>query len=110
MPVSMWVDTAMREWSDNAPVSKRMLKVVAFVLLAWCLGGPLFELADHWDDLRAEVTDIVCSAGGRLTLLLMGASVALGLAQRLRQRCSNFSRNMQDTVLCLSLGGSIPPV
>lgn len=101
---------AMRERNDNAPVSKRMLKVVAFVLLAWCLGGPLIELVDRWDNLRAEAADIACSAGGRLTLLLMGASVALGLAQKLRQHCSNFTRNMQDKVLCLVLGGSIPPV
>ena len=87
-----------------------MLKVFAFVLLAWCLGGPLIELADHWDNLRAEIADIACSAGGRLTLILMGASVALGLAQMLRQRCSNFSRNMRDKVLCLVVGGSISPV
>lgn len=57
-PVRTWVRTAMQERDDNQPVSKRMLKVVATVLLAWCLGGPLIELVDHWNNLRAEIADI----------------------------------------------------
>jgi fermentation-respiration switch protein FrsA (DUF1100 family) len=87
-----------------------MLKVVAFVLLAWSLGGPLIELVDDWDNLRAEIADIACSAGGRLTLILMGPSVALALAQKLRQRCCNFPANMQDNVPCLVFGGPTPPL
>jgi hypothetical protein len=103
----VWVDHAMAQPNNNASMSKRMLKVVAFVLLAWTLCGPLIELVDRWDNLRAEIADIACSAGGRLTLILMGASVGLGFARKLRQRCSNFSRNMQDKVLCLVLGRPI---
>lgn len=83
-----------------------MLKVAAFVLLAWYLGGPLIELVDRWDNLGAEIADIACSAGGRLTLIVMGASIALGLAQMLRQRYSSFSRSMRDMLVCLVLGGS----
>lgn len=87
-----------------------MLKVVAFVLLAWSLGGPLIEIADHWDNFRSEIADITCSAGGRLTLILMGASVASGLAQKLRQRCSYFPRALQDKLLCYFPGEPTSPV
>ncbi len=96
----------MRVSNANAPVSKRMLKVIAFVLLAWYLGGPLTELVDRWDDFRADVADIACSTGGRLTLIVMGAAIALGLARTLRQRYSSLARNIQHRVVCPVFGVS----
>jgi fermentation-respiration switch protein FrsA (DUF1100 family) len=87
-----------------------MLKMVAFVLLAWSLGGPLIELVDHWDNLQGEIADIACSAGGRLTLILMGVSVALSLAQMLKQRGFCFSRNRRAKCHCPCGGESTAPV
>jgi hypothetical protein len=101
--------TVMRERNANPPITHRALKVIAFILLAWCLGGPLIEVVDHWDNFRAEIADIACSAGGRLTLILMGTSVAMGLAQLVQRRYSNFLRKRRERVLCLDLGESTTP-
>ena len=100
---------AMREQSANPPVSKRVLKGIAFILLVWYLGGPLVEVVDHWDNLRAETADIACSAGGRLTLLLMGISLAMGLAQMFQRCYSNFSGKQRESALFLGVGGSATP-
>jgi hypothetical protein len=74
---------------------KRGLKFILTLLLAWYVVGPLVETVDFWDDLPAEMRDIARSAGGLVTLAVVGISLAIALHRQLQARCSSFARTIR---------------
>lgn len=77
------------------------LKLILAFLLGWYVVGPLVETVDFWDDLRAEMRDIARSAGGLVTLVLAGVSVAIALHRQLKARNSSFSRSIRGCIPAL---------
>jgi len=88
-------------WFARATISAmkhRGLKLILALLLGWHVVGPLVDAVDFWDDLQAEMRDIARSAGGLVTLVLAGVSVAMALHRQLKMRNSSFLRSLRGCI------------
>jgi hypothetical protein len=65
-------------------VKRLIIRLLVLLWLGWYVSGPAFEAIDSWDSPQEEISDVVRSAGGLVTLIGAAIGFAISLFRRLR--------------------------
>jgi hypothetical protein len=81
-------------------MNRRVLRLLFLLWLGWYLSGPLFEMVDTWDTPQEEMSDVIWSASGTLSLVAAGVCIGVFVFRQLRELCCHLasSRASAETV------------
>ena len=68
-------------------MNRQVLRVLFFFWLGWYLSGPLFEMVDRWDTPQEEMSDVVWSASGAVSLVAAGMCIGILVFRKFRELC-----------------------
>ena len=68
-------------------MNQQVLRILFLFWLGWYLSGPLFAMVDSWDSPQEEMSDMVWSASGVLSLLAAGVCIGMFVFRKFRELC-----------------------